>query len=315
MKNAGKRFSGNPILPGLGVCDPHVRIFGDTAYLYATHDKSPENEHYVMEDWWVWSSPNLVDWTHECTLRPEQTYIGAACTSCWATDMAERNGRYYWYFSECNKRTGVVVGETPTGPWHDPLGEPLVGDGVVSVGAYDPGIFIDDDGTPFLVFGVWDYYVARLNEDMISLAETPQKITIHNPEGPYGKGKTDDKPYLHKRAGIYYLSWGCFYGMAQSVYGPYDCRGSIILEENVAETHRYAENVITMDRHGSFFEWRGQWYYICNDMSQTGSSHFRDSSLCYVFYGSDCEIEPIRIDGTGVALAEADEGRKSQEKG
>ena len=100
--------------------------------------------------------------------------------------------------------------------------------------------------------GVWDFCIARLVDDMFSLAETPRKITIHNPEGPYGAGKTDDKAYLHKRGGIYYLSWGCFYGMSNQVYGPYDCRGSIIQEQNVDPAHRYKDQVITYDRHGSF---------------------------------------------------------------
>jgi len=295
-------LSGNPILPGCGVCDPHVRIFNNTAYLYATHDIAPDKTRFVTEDWWVWSSPDLVHWKHESTLRPEQTYIGAGFQACYATDATERNGKYYWYFSEGYEHTGVVVGDTPAGPWHDPLGRPLIGDGFVPVLAYDPGIFTDDDGTPYIVFGVWDFYIARLGDDMISLAEPPRRITIHNPEGPYGSGKTDDKVYLHKREGLYYLSWGCFYAMSDHVYGPYDCRGSIIQEQNVAPSHRYADHVITFDRHGSFFEWHKQWYFICNDMSQTRNPRFRDSSLCYVQYRSNGEIEPVRLDAAGVCL-------------
>ena len=171
--------------------------------------------------------------------------MGAGFQGCWATDAAERNGRYYWYFSE-GPKTGVVVGETPAGPWRDPLGGPLVAEGMVPVKAYDPGILVDDDGSAYIVFGVWDYYVARLGEDMISLAEKPRRVTIHNPEGPYGRGKTDDKPYLHKRGGIYYLSWGCFYAMSESVYGPYECRGSVLAEENVDAAFRYRDQACSL---------------------------------------------------------------------
>ena len=246
----------------------------------------------------MWSSPDLVNWTHEGTLRPEDTYIGKPFDQCWATDASERNGNYYWYFSEGSQRTGVVVSDTPVGPWRDPLGKPMI----TTESAYDPALLIDDNGTPYIVFGVWDFYIARLNEDMISLAETPRKLTVHNPVGPYGAGKTDDKAYLHKRAGIYYLSWGCFYGMSANVYGPYECRGSIIREEDIAPTFRYKDKVITFDRHGSFFEWRRQWYFICNDMSQSGNARFRDSALSYVHYRANGEIEPVRIDSTGVTL-------------
>lgn len=299
-------LSGNPIIPGQGVCDPHIRIFNDKAYLYATHDSAKDDTRFVTKDWWVWSSPNLTDWKHENTLLPDQTYIGPGFQACYATDAAERNGKYYWYFSENFLHTGVVMSDTPVGPWRDPLGRPLIGAGIVPVQAYDPGILIDDDGTPYIIIGVWDFYIARLGDDMISLAETPRKITIHNPEGPYGTGKTDDKAYLHKRGGIYYLSWGCFYAMSDCIYGPYECRGSIIQEQNVAPTLRYKDQVITYDRHGSFFEWRKQWYFIFNDMSQTGNPRFRDSSLCYVYYRSNGEIEPVRIDAEGVCLPAAD---------
>lgn len=296
-------FSGNPILPGRGVCDPHIRIFNDTAYLYATHDRCADASTYEMEDWWVWSSPDLVHWTHAGTLRPEDTYIGPGFKSCWATDALEKNGKYYWYFSEGARRTGVVVGESPTGPWRDPLGKPLVDESVAPKGAYDPGVLLDADGAAYIVFGVWDYYLARLGEDLISLAEAPRKLTIHQPEGPYGAGKMDDKPYLHQRSGLYYLSWGCYYGISESVYGPYECRGSLIRQENVAPSLRYASQPLTLDRHGSFFEWRGQWYYICNDMSRLDSLYFRDSVLSYVHYRANGEIEPVKLDPAGVTLA------------
>ncbi len=305
-------LSGNPLLPGRGLCDPHVRIFNDKAYLYATHDLSPDAAEFVMADWWVWSSPDLLRWTHECTLRPQDTYLGPGFRQCWATDAAERNGKFYWFFSDGNRRTGVVVADSPVGPWRDPLRRPLIGDGLVPVGAYDPGFFLDQDGSPYLVFGVWDYYLARLNDDLLSLAEPPRQLTIHRPEGPYGPGRTDDKPYLHHRGGIYYLSWGCYYAMADRLFGPYECRGSIITEENVAPDLRYQadavpnldypDRLITYDRHGSFFLWHNQWFFICNDMSQTRNIFFRDSSLAYVFYRPNGEIEPLRLDPAGVCL-------------
>ena len=50
----------NPIVPDVGLNDPHIHIFNDKAYVYATHDKSIENENFIMEDWWIWSSTDLV---------------------------------------------------------------------------------------------------------------------------------------------------------------------------------------------------------------------------------------------------------------
>ena len=184
------KLSGNPILPGIGLCDPHVRIYNDRAYLYATHDNSADSQDFVMEDWWIWSSADLVDWTHECTIRPEETYYGKADSSCWAGDAMERDGKYYFYFSRGPKNIGVVESDTPTGPWRDPLGRPLLAEGLVPCEIRDPGLFKDDNGEVYIVFGTWEFYIARLNPDMISLAEPPKKLSILNPEGPYGMGKS-----------------------------------------------------------------------------------------------------------------------------
>ena len=99
----------------------------------------------------------------------------------------------------------------------------------------------EENGEHYIFFGVWDYYVAKLNDDMISLAEIPKKIIINNPRGPYNRdGKnnempTDDKPFVHKYNGKYYLSWGCFYAMSDNLYGPYDYIDTIIKEESFAE--------------------------------------------------------------------------------
>jgi hypothetical protein len=298
-----KRTSGNPILPGRGICDPHIRIYNDRAYLYATHDRSPESDGFAMDEWWIWSSPDLVDWQHECTIRPEETYYGQPDSSCWAVDAMEKYGKHYFYFSRGPKTIGVMEGESPVGPWRDPLGKPLLAEGSVLTAIRDPGLFKDDDGTCYIVFGTWDFYIARLNEDMISLAEPPRLITIKDPEGPYGKGKTDDKAYLHKRAGIYYLSWGCYYGMSESVYGPYECCGSIVQRDRIVPSlHYHGKHDIDFDRHGSFFEWRGQWYFTCNEMGLTQSTIFRDSSISYVNYLEDGRIEPIYITEEGVNL-------------
>ena len=137
---------------------------------------------------------------------------------------------------------------------------------------------------------------------MISLAEEPKKVEIINPEGPYGLGKTDDKPYLHKRGSLYYLSWGCYYGISENIYGPYDCKGSFIKKENVDPSLHYHHIDITHDRHGSFFEWKGQWYFTTNEMGITQSKHYRDSSVAYVEYDDKGLILPIKITTEGVSL-------------
>jgi len=50
----------NPIVPDVGLNDPHIHIINGKAYVYAIHEKSIENENFIMEDWWIWSSTDLV---------------------------------------------------------------------------------------------------------------------------------------------------------------------------------------------------------------------------------------------------------------
>lgn len=306
-RREGMLAGGNPILPGRGVCDPQIRVFNGRVYLYATHDASPKNATYRMNDWWVWSSEDLVHWEQVSVLRPEQTFLRRAFSDCWATDAAKRNGHYYFYFSAGPKQIGVVTAESPSGPWRDPLGKPLIAEGLTRTEARDPGILMDEDGAAYIIFGTWDYYIARLNEDMISLAEAPRLVTIEHKAGPYGEGKTDDKPFLHKRDGRYYLSWGCFYAIAANPYGPYVYKGSVITEEDTAQEFRSGH--LLMDRHGSFFEFNNQWYFACNDYSQPGrSAYFRDAILSYVHYRENGEIAPVRIDRVGVGQYDVSAG-------
>lgn len=296
---------GNPIVTGRGLCDPHVRIFGEQAYLYATHDAVPGSRDFIMNDWWVWRSPDLVHWEQVSTLKPEDTYWRKPSPECWATDAISRNGKYYFYFSRGPEEIGVVEGNTPAGPWRDPLGKPLIAKGSTPTLARDPGIFQEKDGTSYIVFGCWDYYLARLNDDMISLAETPRLIRLDRKMGPYGPGKLDDKPYLHKRNGIYYLSWGCYYAMSDRLYGPYVYKDSVLKSNRTAPEFRKR---LTFDRHGSFFEFKNQWYFICNDQDWPGTSEFyRDSVISYVHYRNNGEIETVDLNRLGVGRYDARE--------
>ena len=95
---AARALAGNPIVPGVGLTDPHAVIYGDRAYIYATHHSSADNKGFVMKDWWVWSSADLVNWKQEGTLKPETTYLQEAFKDCWATFGASKHGKYYWYF-------------------------------------------------------------------------------------------------------------------------------------------------------------------------------------------------------------------------
>ncbi len=286
----------------------------------ATHDYSPQNTGFLMKNWWTWTSSDLVEWTLGGILYPNATTAPpSAYDECWATDGATRNGQYYFYLSLGPTQVGVMASASPTGPWTSPLAAPLLtaaaGSALRPPATFrDPCVFQDDDGTAYIVAGVFDYYIAELNEDMVSLkspAAPFQLVEVLNPTGPYG-AKTDDKPFLHKHGGLYYLSWGCFYGVSSSPRGPFNFTGSVIDPAFLAPAFRtnrsttgpwYAWEDLA-DRHGSFWSAKGQTYYASNDRSHSADaahpSVFRDTVIGYAHYYSNGTIAPVAIDATGV---------------
>lgn len=221
----------------------------------------------------------------ERTIKPTETYIGKPSIRCWATDMAEKNGHYYFYFSNGNKDTGVLCADHPAGPFEDVLGKPLLDAALTITKEYDPTVLVDDDAeqTAYIAFGHWrdaedDHYygIAKLNEDMMSLAEHPREIKITN-----AKGGGADKPTLHKNNGIYYLSAGSNYGMSTNVYGPYAWTGN-------SGNEKYG---LTGRAHGNYFEWNNQWFHVwCDFVYGKEVARYRDSHMTYLHYRANGEM-------------------------
>ena len=269
------------VFPDMGVCDPHVHVFDGKAYLFSSHDYGPGQSIYRMDDWRVFSSEDLVNWELEFTLRPEDTFLGTD-HECYATDAAERNGKYYLYFSDQQRCTGVAVSENgPGGPYIDALGKPLLPRGLADTACYDPTVFIDDDEnkTPYIMFGYTvvgkKYYIARLNEDMISLAEEPKAVEIID-------GWENDACWITKWGDTYYLnSHGGEYATSKSIYGPYTYRG------------RICEDCFT--DHGTFFTFRNQTYFTYGVPENYGSGepldrYYRTTKFVYAHMKDNGDI-------------------------
>ena len=43
----------NPIIPLRGVCDPHMHVFNDRVWLYASHDAIAGSDYFCMHDWQI----------------------------------------------------------------------------------------------------------------------------------------------------------------------------------------------------------------------------------------------------------------------
>ncbi|MBN2655991.1 MAG: family 43 glycosylhydrolase [Spirochaetales bacterium] len=256
-------LNGN-LFPELGLTDPHVLIEGDKLYLYCGHDKSMETENeWIMDRWEVWSTSDLVRWNRETTILPTDTYIGNQ-PNCWAGDIASKDGKWYWYFSNKNINIGVMTASSPAGPFIDPLGIPLIPEDLVDSPVYDCDV-VEERGRHYLIFGCNRYYAVPLAGDLISLDGPPVEIKVR------GTDRLDDKPCPFKRDGKYYLVWGSHYAMADSLLGPYEYKGPFL-----------------KGGHGDVFNWKGKWY--CMQENLDVSLFFRGMSLKTIEFNVDGTI-------------------------
>ncbi|MBN1998023.1 family 43 glycosylhydrolase [candidate division KSB1 bacterium] len=256
----------NPLINEPGMSDPHALIVDDVCYLFTGHDIGFGVEDWVMPDWRIYRSDDLQVWIHVGTISPADNYMGKGNTSCWAGDIVHRNGKYYWYFSNRKKNSGVMIASKPEGPYVDALGGPLVD-------SFDPSIFVDDDGTPYIIYGQHDYKIARLKNSMIELDEEPQKISLNRKN----EFPSTDKNSLHKYNGIYYLSCSGYYATSVELYGPYEYRG--LVGKGWGLDTGYA--------HGDFFTWKGHWYHVWCKYRNRKRDRIRDCFIAPVIYDPD----------------------------
>jgi Glycosyl hydrolases family 43/Concanavalin A-like lectin/glucanases superfamily len=218
----------SPVLPGYNA-DPNIVAFGDTYYIYPTTDGFPG---WGSTSFSAWSSKDLVHWTNRGVVLDLGPGVSWADKNAWAPTIAERGGKYYFYFC-AEAKIGVAVGDSPTGPFKD-TGKPLIAANPNGGQAIDPAVFIDHSGQPYLYWGNGNAYVVPLNADMVSY--DPAKITHITGLADFREGL-----FMVERRGTYYLSWSIDdtgsqnyrvgYATSTSPTGPFTNRGVILSKD------------------------------------------------------------------------------------
>lgn len=216
-----------PIIQTKYTADPAPMVYNDTVFLYTTHDED-DAEGFKMQDWLLYTSTDMVNWTDHGAVASLKSFDWVKRDNgAWAEQVIERNGKFYMYCPIHGNGIGVLVSDSPYGPFKDPLGKPLVWQKEHWYDI-DPTVFIDEDGQAYMYWGNPHCYYVKLNEDMISysgdivkLKETPE----HYQEGPW----------FYKRNGRYYLAFastccpeGIGYAMSDSPTGPWKTKGYIM---------------------------------------------------------------------------------------
>ena len=216
-------FAENPLIQTNYTPDPAPMVYNDTVFLYTGHDEDNATG-FTMYNYLLYTSTDLVNWTDHGIIATTKSFSWANTNGAWAAQCIPRNGKFYYYCAMQLKGIGVLVSDSPYGPFTDPLGKPIVNNGGPCI---DPTVLIDDDGQAYMYWGNPDAYYVKLNKDMVSYSGNIVKIPKQQ---SYQEG-----PWLYKKNNRYYLAWsstccpeGIGYAMSDSPTGPWTFKGSIM---------------------------------------------------------------------------------------
>jgi len=235
-----------PLFQTKYTADPSPLVVGDTLFLYTSHDASPEdipdaNERnsagFFMYDWLLWSTTDMANWTeHGAVASLKDFKWRSRENGAWAIQTVERDGKYYLYAPLHGHGIGVLVADSPYGPFRDPLGEPLVWQ-KEHWNDIDPTVFVDDDGQAYMYWGNPHTYWCKLNRDMISVDGGITQLP-HIPnyqEGPWFYKRSLPTADSKQPTSKYYLAFATTccpealgYAMSDSPTGPWEWKGYIM---------------------------------------------------------------------------------------
>ncbi|WP_347158377.1 glycoside hydrolase family 43 protein [Pontibacter chitinilyticus] len=293
--------TGNPIITHKYTADPAALVYKDKVYLYTGHDEAaPGREQYVMQNWLVFSSPDMVTWTEHPVPLSVKDFKWAK-GDAWASQVVERNGKFYWYVavehsSKPGKAIGVAVADSPIGPFKDARGSALITNDMtkatdITWDDIDPTVFVDDDGQAYLYWGNTACYYAKLKDNMVELDGPIHTVKLPN---------FTEAPWLHKHNGWYYLSYAyqfpekTAYAMSRHIEGPWEYKG--ILNELAGNSNT---------NHQAIIDFKGKSYFIYHNggIQPTGSSFHRSVCIDYLYYNPDGTMKRVQMTTEGVQPA------------
>jgi hypothetical protein len=297
-------FATNPLIMDQFTADPTARVFEGRVYVYPSHDIKAPPEYkgrpnwFVMEDYHVFSSENLTDWTDHGVIVTQTAVEWANPTaySMWAPDAVFKDGKYYFYFPAIAKtggfRIGVAIADKPYGPFK-PEPTPIEG-----VNGIDPAVLIDKDGSAYLYYSLDKIFVAKLQPNMLQIEGEPAVFDNLPKQG------LQEGPFVFERNGIYYHTYPHVankterleYATSTSPLGPFKWAG-VILDE--AQSGCWTV-------HHSIVEYQGQWYLFYHDQELSPSfDKNRAIRADKVFFNADGTIRKVIPTLRGVGLVQA----------
>jgi len=176
------------------LADPFIMLHGNTYYAYGTHHRNGIE---------VYTSKNLKEWHFGGLALHKNNSYGEKWF--WAPEVYHIDGKFYMYYT-AEKRICVATSNSPTGPFKQVKQEPMhPGKHVI-----DNTLFIDDDGTPYLLYVVinrgFSIYISELEKDYMTIKPGTETFCIR-PKQRWEReeGKVNEGPSIIKHKGTYFL--------------------------------------------------------------------------------------------------------------
>lgn len=312
LKISGKgleRIPGqNPIFTDRFTADPACTVVGDRLYAYVGEDMAAPGGWFTMPHWVAYSTSDMKTWVCHGPVLEAKTFPHANPQGAWASQVVEKDGKFYFYVTLDDTRNGlhmidVAVGDNPLGPFIPARKDntPLITDDMTTDSHrwnadIDPTVLIDDDGTPWIAWGNGDCYLSRLKSNMIELDGEIRHLGVRN----YSEG-----PWLFKRNGLYYNVYAAdapgvqqeqiAYSTAKNIEGPWEYGGLITGP---------AHHGFTI--HPSVNEFKGKWYFFYHDGSyiidgQPGGDCRRRVCVEELKFNPDGTIQPVTLTEKGIS--------------
>lgn len=225
----------NPIIASRFMADPYAIYYEGKVYVYGSNDSDsliddngsyPKNLYSNIKSLNCISSEDMVNWTDEGEIQvADDVKKGKKGAASWAGNSwapavcynkvkdeatGEMVTKFFIYFANSAASIGVLTSDSPTGPWVDPLGKPMITHDVPGCKdiewLFDPAVWVEEDGTAYIYFGggvpqgkeihPMTARVAKLAPDMISIE---------------GEAVLIDAPYLFEDSGINKINGKYYY--------------------------------------------------------------------------------------------------------
>jgi beta-xylosidase len=198
--------------------DPDVIRVGDMYYMVST-------TMHVFPGATILKSHDLVNWEY-CSnpldkIETTNCYNLDGCNRYgrgqWASSLKYNKGTYYLHFNTLDEGSYLLTATDPEGPWVKKK---------LSSSFYDAGLFFDDNGKVYIVYGINKLRIAELDANFNVVND--KEITYGSIQPGLDNSATEGS-HMYKINGYYYIyaTTGGYYATqvayrSSSVFGPYD---------------------------------------------------------------------------------------------